>query len=78
MKLSCQQLGTARGCGWQNIGACVNFGSYYLVGIPSAILLAFIFKLGGKVRNISNNYNHHLFHKMISVLYSLTMIQMFK
>ncbi|XP_050256313.1 protein DETOXIFICATION 16-like isoform X3 [Quercus robur] len=40
--------GTARGCGWQNIGACVNFGSYYLVGIPSAILLAFIFKLGGK------------------------------
>nr|XP_023879229.1 protein DETOXIFICATION 16-like [Quercus suber] len=40
--------GTARGCGWQNIGACVNFGSYYLVGIPSAILLAFILKLGGK------------------------------
>uniref|UniRef100_A0A2N9I0Q8 Protein DETOXIFICATION n=1 Tax=Fagus sylvatica TaxID=28930 RepID=A0A2N9I0Q8_FAGSY len=45
--------GTARGCGWQKIGACVNFGSYYLVGIPSAVLLAFVFKLGGKVRSIA-------------------------
>lgn len=47
------QLGTARGCGGQNTGACVNFASYYLLGIPTAILLAFVFKLGGKVRRKS-------------------------
>lgn len=40
--------GTARGCGWQKIGALVNLGSYYLVGIPCSILLAFIYHLGGK------------------------------
>ncbi|KAI3874825.1 hypothetical protein MKW98_019398 [Papaver atlanticum] len=40
--------GTARGCGWQKIGAYVNLGSYYLVGIPSAVLLAFVLHVGGK------------------------------
>ncbi|XP_026389523.1 protein DETOXIFICATION 16-like isoform X3 [Papaver somniferum] len=40
--------GTARGCGWQKIGAYVNLGSYYLVGIPSAVLLAFVLHAGGK------------------------------
>ncbi|KAA8535497.1 hypothetical protein F0562_030500 [Nyssa sinensis] len=40
--------GTARGCGWQKIGAFVNLGAYYLVGIPSAILLAFVYHIGGK------------------------------
>ncbi|XP_021909654.1 protein DETOXIFICATION 16-like [Carica papaya] len=40
--------GTARGCGWQKIGAFINLGSYYLVGIPSAILMAFVLHLGGK------------------------------
>ncbi|KAK6925313.1 Multi antimicrobial extrusion protein [Dillenia turbinata] len=40
--------GVARGCGWQKIGAFVNLGSYYLIGIPSAILLAFFFHIGGK------------------------------
>ncbi|XP_072961438.1 protein DETOXIFICATION 16-like [Typha angustifolia] len=40
--------GVARGCGWQKIGAFVNLGAYYISGIPSAILLAFIFHLGGK------------------------------
>ena len=42
--------GTARGCGWQKIGAFVNLGSYYLVGIPSAIVLAFVLHIGGKVK----------------------------
>ncbi|KAL1356842.1 protein DETOXIFICATION 16 isoform X2 [Arachis hypogaea] len=46
--LQCVLSGTARGCGWQKIGAYVNLGSYYLVGIPSAILLAFTFHIGGK------------------------------
>ncbi|KAF2311461.1 hypothetical protein GH714_023247 [Hevea brasiliensis] len=40
--------GTARGCGWQKIGACVNLGAYYVVGLPSAIVLTFFFHLGGK------------------------------
>nr|XP_015882953.2 protein DETOXIFICATION 16-like [Ziziphus jujuba var. spinosa] len=40
--------GNARGCGWQKIGAYVNLGSYYLVGIPSGVLLAFVFHIGGK------------------------------
>uniref|UniRef100_A0A5B7B3R0 Protein DETOXIFICATION n=1 Tax=Davidia involucrata TaxID=16924 RepID=A0A5B7B3R0_DAVIN len=40
--------GTARGCGWQKIGAFVNLAAYYLVGIPTAILLAFVYHIGGK------------------------------
>jgi Na+-driven multidrug efflux pump len=41
--------GTARGVGWQKIGAYVNLGSYYLVGIPAAVVLAFVLHIGGKV-----------------------------
>ncbi|CAO2837145.1 unnamed protein product [Amaranthus hypochondriacus] len=40
--------GTARGCGWQKIAALINLGAYYIVGVPSAILLAFVFNFGGK------------------------------
>ncbi|KAI4350976.1 hypothetical protein L6164_005377 [Bauhinia variegata] len=40
--------GTFRGCGWQKMGAFVNLGAYYLVGIPSAALLAFVLHIGGK------------------------------
>ncbi|KAF8779271.1 hypothetical protein HU200_002952 [Digitaria exilis] len=39
--------GVARGCGWQRIGACINLGAYYIVGIPSAYLLGFALCLGG-------------------------------
>ncbi|XP_059642606.1 protein DETOXIFICATION 16-like [Cornus florida] len=46
--LQCVLSGTVRGCGWQKIGAFVNLGSYYLVGIPSAVLFAFVFHIGGK------------------------------
>ncbi|GAB4860997.1 Protein DETOXIFICATION 16 [Ancistrocladus abbreviatus] len=46
--IQCVLSGTARGCGWQKIGAFINLGSYYLVGIPSAILLAFVLHIGGK------------------------------
>ncbi|KAK7291389.1 hypothetical protein RIF29_06490 [Crotalaria pallida] len=44
----CILSGTARGCGWQKIGAFVNLGSYYLVGIPAAIVFAFVLHIGGK------------------------------
>ncbi|CAI9112741.1 OLC1v1013228C1 [Oldenlandia corymbosa var. corymbosa] len=40
--------GVARGCGWQKIGALVNLGSYYLVGLPTAIVLTFVYHYGGK------------------------------
>ncbi|KAI9174554.1 hypothetical protein LWI28_019158 [Acer negundo] len=40
--------GTARGCGWQKIGAYVNLGAYYLAGLPTAIILTFVFHFGGK------------------------------
>ncbi|KAF5734544.1 MATE efflux family protein [Tripterygium wilfordii] len=40
--------GIVRGCGRQKIGAYVNLGSYYLVGIPFGILLAFVFDIRGE------------------------------
>ncbi|XP_050219738.1 protein DETOXIFICATION 16-like [Mercurialis annua] len=40
--------GTCRGCGLQKIGAIVNLGAYYLIGIPCAVVLAFVFHIGGK------------------------------
>ncbi|EYU44602.1 hypothetical protein MIMGU_mgv1a022553mg [Erythranthe guttata] len=40
--------GVARGSGWQHIGAYVNLGAYYLVGIPVALLLGFVLKLKGE------------------------------
>ncbi|XP_070023550.1 protein DETOXIFICATION 9-like [Nicotiana sylvestris] len=33
--------GVATGSGWQHIGAYVNLGSYYLVGIPASLLMGF-------------------------------------
>ncbi|PSR89468.1 Protein DETOXIFICATION like, partial [Actinidia chinensis var. chinensis] len=45
--------GIARGCGWQKIGAFVNLGAYYLIGLPSAIILTFVFHFGVKVRSPS-------------------------
>jgi Na+-driven multidrug efflux pump len=44
-----ENSGIAAGCGWQKIGAFVNLGAYYLMGIPTAILLAFVYHIGGKV-----------------------------
>ncbi|THF93954.1 hypothetical protein TEA_006511 [Camellia sinensis var. sinensis] len=38
----------ARGCGWQHIGAYVNLGAFYLVGIPIAAILGFWVQLRGK------------------------------
>ncbi|XP_028060179.1 protein DETOXIFICATION 12-like isoform X3 [Camellia sinensis] len=40
--------GVARGCGWQHIGAYVNLGAFYLVGIPIAAILGFWVQLRGK------------------------------
>ncbi|CAL0312384.1 unnamed protein product [Lupinus luteus] len=46
--IQCVLSGTIRGCGRQMIGATINLGSYYLVGVPVAIILAFVFHLDGK------------------------------
>lgn len=40
--------GITRGCGRQKIGAFINLGAYYFVGIPMAIFLAFFQGIGGK------------------------------
>ncbi|XP_019707049.1 protein DETOXIFICATION 12 isoform X2 [Elaeis guineensis] len=40
--------GIARGCGWQHIGAYVNLGAFYLIGIPIAVILGFPLHMGGK------------------------------
>ncbi|KAK3129127.1 hypothetical protein QOZ80_6BG0472000 [Eleusine coracana subsp. coracana] len=45
--IQCVFSGVARGCGWQKIGASINLGAYYVVGIPSAYLIAFILHVGG-------------------------------
>ncbi|KAL6331770.1 hypothetical protein AAG906_020109 [Vitis piasezkii] len=40
--------GMVRGSGKQKIGALINLGAYYLVGIPFGALLAFVYHIGGK------------------------------
>lgn len=40
--------GIARGGGFQQIGAYVNLGAYYLVGIPMGLLLGFHLHLNAK------------------------------
>ncbi|KAL0353769.1 UNVERIFIED_CONTAM: protein DETOXIFICATION 18 [Sesamum angustifolium] len=37
--------GVTRGCGWQHNGAWINLTTFYLIGMPLAVLLAFKFKL---------------------------------
>ncbi|XP_027917735.1 protein DETOXIFICATION 16-like isoform X1 [Vigna unguiculata] len=40
--------GILAGCGWQKIGACVNLASFYVVGVPSAVVLAFVVHMKAK------------------------------
>lgn len=44
----CFVAGVARGSGWQHLGAYVNLGAYYLVGIPVSLLLGFVCHFRGK------------------------------
>ncbi|KAK1301456.1 MATE efflux family protein 8 [Acorus calamus] len=46
--IQCALSGAARGCGWQKMCSIINFGAYYVAGLPSAVLFAFVFHLGGK------------------------------
>ncbi|CAI9110627.1 OLC1v1010686C1 [Oldenlandia corymbosa var. corymbosa] len=38
----------SRGAGWQRLGAYVNLGVYYLVGIPVSLVLGFALRLRGR------------------------------
>ncbi|CAL1358525.1 unnamed protein product [Linum trigynum] len=40
--------GICRGCGRQKLGAIVNLGAYYMIGIPCSVVLAFVYHMGGK------------------------------
>ncbi|XP_043700178.1 protein DETOXIFICATION 16-like [Telopea speciosissima] len=44
----CALTGIIRGSGWQKTAVYINIGAYYLIGIPTAIISAFILHLGGK------------------------------
>ncbi|XP_048330326.2 protein DETOXIFICATION 16-like [Ziziphus jujuba] len=57
--------GIARGCGWQKIGAYVNFGAFYLLGIPCATILVFVLHMRAKVKFLSF-FLHHMFHLHVS------------
>ncbi|PON73722.1 Multi antimicrobial extrusion protein [Parasponia andersonii] len=46
----CVLSGAARGGGWQKLCAFINLGAYYVVAIPSAVLFAFFFHIGGMVK----------------------------
>jgi len=52
--LGCEK-GIVRGCGWQKLGAFVNVGSYYLVDLPFAIVLAFVLHIKGEVIRFSQS-----------------------
>uniref|UniRef100_A0A7N0UWE9 Protein DETOXIFICATION n=1 Tax=Kalanchoe fedtschenkoi TaxID=63787 RepID=A0A7N0UWE9_KALFE len=46
--IQCILSGIVRGCGKQKMGAFCNLAAYYLVGLPSAVILAFVLHTGAK------------------------------
>ncbi|CAF2061283.1 BnaC06g23470D [Brassica napus] len=70
--LQCVLSGVARGCGWQKIGACVNLGSYYLVGVPLGLLLGFHFHIGGRILAFQNEFPEN---KEVGLLIVQTRVQ---
>ncbi|RVW79710.1 Protein detoxification 16 [Vitis vinifera] len=50
--------GMVRGSGKQKIGALINLGAYYLVGIPFGALLAFVYHIGGKAKKATDRVHH--------------------
>lgn len=40
--------GVARGVGNQTLAACINLGAYYVVGVPLALVLAFVYHMNGQ------------------------------
>ncbi|CAA7408497.1 unnamed protein product [Spirodela intermedia] len=46
--IQCALQGAVRGCGWQKACSLLNLAAYYVVGVPSSVLFAFVFHTGGK------------------------------
>ena len=44
-------IAVCRGCGWQHLAMYINLGTFYLIGMPIACLLAFRFNLYVKVKD---------------------------
>lgn len=40
--------GVSRGSGWQHVGAYINLGAFYLVGLPLGLVLGFVVHLRAK------------------------------
>ncbi|KAI3804822.1 hypothetical protein L1987_26657 [Smallanthus sonchifolius] len=40
--------GVARGCGWQHLAVYINLAMFYVIGMPVAVVLAFLLKLYAK------------------------------
>lgn len=64
--------GVARGSGWQHLGAYVNLGVYYLVGIPVAVVLGFVLHLKGTGLWIGLNVGSVLQSFLLSLITSST------
>jgi MATE family multidrug resistance protein len=54
--------GVLAGCGWQKIGAYVNLGSFYVIGVPCAIVLAFFVHMHAMVNFVVYNYIYNKCH----------------
>lgn len=44
----CLFTGTLRGCGLQRIGATINIGAFYIIGVPLSIVLGFVVHMRAK------------------------------
>lgn len=44
--------GVVRGCGIQGLGAMINLWTFYGVGVPTGLILAFYFKFAGRVSSV--------------------------
>ena len=58
-----------RGSGKQKIGALINLGAYYLAGIPSGALLAFVYHVGGKVTHSTLSLSPSVFSYIYIYIY---------
>ena len=51
--------GEARGCGWQASAAAANLGAFYIVSLPAAIALAFVYNLkSDRLVHRSSSWHH--------------------
>ncbi|CAI9763549.1 unnamed protein product [Fraxinus pennsylvanica] len=64
--------GVARGSGWQHLGAYVNLGAFYLVGIPMATVLGFVLHLRGKGLWLGLNMGSIVQSFLLTLITSLT------